>query len=347
MTAIQTLEKKVKRLEDVVRRLTASDAIRPVLADPAAIPIGAGDVTELYLADGSVSTLKIGNSAVTGIKIADATITTAKIGDAQITSAKIATLVADKIAAGTIAVQLDFSAGGKVIFGSTHRFDSLGYQIRSNGSDVAAIYGSDELSDTPDTNASYWKLHGSANDGILASDVALGVYAAGVRKGGIYISWGSFGQTTLETLVNTTTTVAFRASAFSNELGCYIGPILQPTLAWPNGVTYTIAAGVISLALSSYYLNSQEDFPGVLVADTQGAAATDDLDTIQAGTGSLRRGQELVVVAANTARTIVLKDGTGNLKLAGDMSLDNTEDTIRLIYNGTNWLELSRSNNGA
>lgn len=132
MTAIGTLEKKVRRLEDVVRRLTASDAIRPVLADPSAVPIGAGDVTEVYLADGSVSTLKIGNQAVTGIKIADAAITNAKIADgeiqnakiadATIQSAKIASLAADKIVAGsgiinnlTINATLTIGAGGKIV----------------------------------------------------------------------------------------------------------------------------------------------------------------------------------------------------------------------------------------
>jgi hypothetical protein len=131
MTAIQTLEKKVKRLEDVIRRLTASDAIRPVLADPAAVPIGAGDVTEIYLADGSVSTLKIGSQAVTGIKIADlavtaakmadATITNAKIADATIQSAKIANLSADKIIAGSgiitnlsVLATLTLGVGGKI-----------------------------------------------------------------------------------------------------------------------------------------------------------------------------------------------------------------------------------------
>lgn len=104
MTAIQTLEKKVRRLEDVVRRLTASDAIRPVLSDPNAVPIRAGDVTEVYLADGSVTTLKIGNQAVTGIKIADATIGNAKISD----------LAVDKLTAGSLTVALDLDVGGSI-----------------------------------------------------------------------------------------------------------------------------------------------------------------------------------------------------------------------------------------
>lgn len=82
--------------------------------------------------------------------------------------------------------------------------------------------------------------------------------------------------------------------------------------------------------------------------DTEGSAATDDLDTIQADTGfTLMAGQLLIVTAVNSSRTIVAKDGTGNLKLAGDCSLDNAEDTLLLMYDGSSWLEVSRSNNGA
>jgi hypothetical protein len=58
----------------------------------------------------------------------------------------------------------------------------------------------------------------------------------------------------------------------------------------------------------------------------------------------------LVITAANSGRTVVVKDGTGNILLnnvTGDFSMDNTADTMELIWNGGNWLELSRSNNGA
>jgi hypothetical protein len=43
-----------------------------------------------------------------------------------------------------------------------------------------------------------------------------------------------------------------------------------------------------------------------------------------------------------------LGGGTGNLRLTGggDFNLDNADDTIVFIYNGTNWLELAQSSNG-
>ena len=96
----------------------------------------------------------------------------------------------------------------------------------------------------------------------------------------------------------------------------------------------TIASGVIS-APRSY-----------MIVDTESAAASDDLDTIN-GVGS--NGQRLVLRAANSGRTVVVKDATGNIQCAGDFSLDNVQDTIELIYDSTltAWLEIGRSDNGA
>ena len=75
--------------------------------------------------------------------------------------------------------------------------------------------------------------------------------------------------------------------------------------------------------------------------DTEADASTDDLDTINGGV----TGMILYLVSANSARDTTLKDGTGNLALAGDFTLSSTSDTITLIYDGANWLEVSRSNN--
>jgi hypothetical protein len=79
--------------------------------------------------------------------------------------------------------------------------------------------------------------------------------------------------------------------------------------------------------------------------DTEADAASDDLVTINGGVD----GARLVLRAENASRTVVVKDGTGNIQCAGDFSLDNTQDTIELIYDGTltAWLEIGRSDNGA
>ena len=93
----------------------------------------------------------------------------------------------------------------------------------------------------------------------------------------------------------------------------------------------TIASGVVT-ATSSY--NN---------IDTEGDASTDDLNTINGGSD----GQILVIQPANSSRTVVVKDGTGNLLLAGDFSMDSGNDAMVLISISSVWVELSRSNNAA
>lgn len=77
--------------------------------------------------------------------------------------------------------------------------------------------------------------------------------------------------------------------------------------------------------------------------DTEASDATDDLVTINGGSAA----QTAVFTAFNAARTVVFKDGTGNLRLEGDFTADSSEDTITLMFNGSNWLEVARSNNSA
>ena len=99
-----------------------------------------------------------------------------------------------------------------------------------------------------------------------------------------------------------------------------------------SGTNYTIANGVITLVGDT----------GPITVNTEGAAATDDLDTISGGVET----QILLVRAASYTKDVVLKDGTGNMKLAGDFTLNSAEDTITLMYSGTTWYEMCRSDNG-
>ena len=90
-----------------------------------------------------------------------------------------------------------------------------------------------------------------------------------------------------------------------------------------------IATGVITIT-SGYHR-----------IETEGGAATDDLDTINGGTS----GDTLVLRISNNAMVVTLQDATGNLLLSAACTLNNVADTITLIKSGTNWLEMSRSNN--
>lgn len=99
------------------------------------------------------------------------------------------------------------------------------------------------------------------------------------------------------------------------------------------GGTKTIAAGAIDVGEFSSY-----------AVDTEGAAATDDLETI---TGASFAGQRLVLRAANSGRDVVVKDTVGNLRTAGDFTLTHAHDRIELEWDGATWVEITRSDNTA
>lgn len=78
--------------------------------------------------------------------------------------------------------------------------------------------------------------------------------------------------------------------------------------------------------------------------DTQGGAATDDLATISGAAA----GQILILQSVASSRDVTVKNGTGNIFLAGsDFVLDNSRDFIVLICTGGELNEICRSNNGA
>ncbi len=74
----------------------------------------------------------------------------------------------------------------------------------------------------------------------------------------------------------------------------------------------------------------------------------DDLNTIGVGIG-LEDGDILVLKKLAASGAITVKDGAGNVNLAGgDMVLDDEDDKLMLIYDLTpnsDWTELSRSDN--
>lgn len=98
-----------------------------------------------------------------------------------------------------------------------------------------------------------------------------------------------------------------------------------------NKTELTIASGAVTATR------------GFHTIDTESDAASDDLDTVNGG----EDGDVLVIRANHTDRTVVAKDGTGNLALNGDCTLDASSDTLTLIYDGdlSKWVELARSGN--
>lgn len=107
-------------------------------------------------------------------------------------------------------------------------------------------------------------------------------------------------------------------------------PALAGSLAFSAGAL-TIAAGATTPTRSYHTI------------DTEGGAATDDLDTI--ATGSVQDGAILILRAVNAARTVVVRHGVGNVLLAdaNDLQLDDADMSVTLQRRGANWHEIGRS----
>jgi hypothetical protein len=113
--------------------------------------------------------------------------------------------------------------------------------------------------------------------------------------------------------------------AFLNDGSFDVGRIIL------KNSTLTIASGAVAVGgLSSYSIR------------TEGSAAADDLDTINGGVS----GQLLYLRSFSTSEDVTVTE-VGNIRLnsAGNFVLSNPQDRLVLQYDGTNWCEVSRSDN--
>jgi hypothetical protein len=151
-----------------------------------------------------------------------------------------------------------------------------------------------------------------------------GVYIAGGSDWAIYSTSSADSSLNGDLRIgsNTAPTVALDVTGDTN---------LDGKVSLTTEAELTISGGVITATQSNHDVDTQND------------DAADDLDTINGGTA----GMILVLTAENNGRTVTVKDGTGNIQCGGDRALDNTEDTMTLIYDGSEWLELAFANNGA
>ena len=79
----------------------------------------------------------------------------------------------------------------------------------------------------------------------------------------------------------------------------------------------------------------------LLTIASEGAAATDDLDTITTSTSP----QVLICRSATSSQDITFKDGVDNLSIAGDFATTRSDDIITLINISGTLYEMSRSDN--
>lgn len=71
--------------------------------------------------------------------------------------------------------------------------------------------------------------------------------------------------------------------------------------------------------------------------DTEGSASSDDLDTINGGI----EGSIVILENTDSLREVVVKAGTGNIDMSGDYILLYPREKLMLIYNGSQWNEIS------
>jgi len=96
----------------------------------------------------------------------------------------------------------------------------------------------------------------------------------------------------------------------------------------------TIASGVVTAQRNTRFLS----------VDTEAAAASDNLDTINGGYA----GQIIVVKTQIDSRDVTCTS-SGNLRLSvgSTVVLGNTLDTLTLMFNGGQWMQIGASDNSA
>jgi len=131
----------------------------------------------------------------------------------------------------------------------------------------------------------------------------------------------------------------------TNPAAIYLDPAALNILIDSNNIVSPVTlqypvTNVIVISSDSITITTSKSTVYQLV-DTEGAAATDNLSTINGGI----EGQIICFSTSSASRDVTFEDGTGNLRLSGDFTSDHNEDVITLIRRGSNWFEIARSNN--
>ena len=101
---------------------------------------------------------------------------------------------------------------------------------------------------------------------------------------------------------------------------------LKTNIALGAASELTISGGVVTKTQSYHTIDTESD------------GATDDLDTINGGAA----GDILIFSPNHTDRTVVVKNGTGNIVCDADITLDTSTEYVVLIYDGSNWQLLAK-----
>lgn len=121
-----------------------------------------------------------------------------------------------------------------------------------------------------------------------------------------------------------------------SELTAASGVTIDGLVVKDFGITFT-DAGEVTISAGAINI-----WGGYHTVDTQGDAASDDLDSIN---GASVAGRMLRLQAENDARTVVIKHNTGNIynPSGGDITLDTAYGIVDLIYSAalSKWIVIN------
>jgi hypothetical protein len=166
----------------------------------------------------------------------------------------------------------------------------------------------------------------------------IGNYFDGFDVAAIRIASGARNINCMSNEINSCPTLFINqnAAGSKNSLTVADGDVVTDSvttnkLVCSNISTLTIASGAVTVTSTYHRL------------DTEGGAATDNLDTINGGVD----GQLLILSDVSSSRDVTAKDATGNIQLTGDFTFLTARDKLILIYDATAgvWCEISRSTN--
>jgi len=116
--------------------------------------------------------------------------------------------------------------------------------------------------------------------------------------------------------------------------GISIGDTIFDAAPWRVSIAGAQSGAIMPLPVNGATPNV--NFANIFSTSTSNTGALDITDFLN-GKG----GQIIHILGANNTNKTTIKDA-GNLHLAGDW-VENTDKTLTLIYNGSAWIELSRT----
>ena len=325
--------------------ITASEIAAGVIT---ASHITAGTITATEIAAGTITTTEIATDTIVAGNIAANAVGASEIATGSIVAGHIAagTITADKITVtdlaalsanmGALSVNGTITMSGSGIFRTAASGTRL--EITQTAGDRLSFYDATQTVGYIGANTGYLAVR--ATGGTSNANLFLG---AGASSGDIYAESDFLPDDNNKSLGNATYSwggiygynVYDEAGVKRWDLSGSI--TLAGQILYAVSATKTIASGAITITQFG------------TIVDTEGAAGSDNLDTINVTDAN---NQEVLLKTATGSRTVVVRDAGvsgGNIQLAGSaaFSMSSSNDILKLWYRASQatWFEISRSSN--